>query len=86
MPQISRFQGITLTMYYDDHLPPHFHVRYNSQKAIIRISPVSWLAGEIPSKVKKLVVEWANLHKAELLENWELATKNKLLKTIEPLE
>ena len=55
-------------------------------KPLIRISLVSWLAGDIPSKVKKLVVEWANLHQAELLENWELATKNKLLKTIEPLE
>ena len=49
-------------MYYDDHLPPHFHVRYDSQKALIRISPASLLAGEIPSKVQKLVVEWANLH------------------------
>jgi hypothetical protein len=73
-------------MYYDDHLPPHFHVRCNGQKALIRISPASLLAGEIPSKVKKLVVEWANLHQAELLDNWELATKNKPLKTIEPLE
>ncbi|MEI6426795.1 MAG: DUF4160 domain-containing protein [Pseudanabaena sp. ELA607] len=61
-------------------------VRYNGQKALIRTSPASLLAGQIPSKVKKLVVEWANLHQAELLENWELATKNKPLKTIEPLE
>ncbi|MEI6328200.1 MAG: DUF4160 domain-containing protein [Pseudanabaena sp. ELA645] len=79
MPQISRFQGITLTMYYDGHLPPHFHVRCNGQKALIRISLASLLAGEKPSKVEKLVVEWANLHQAELLENWELATKNKPL-------
>ena len=49
-------------MYYDDHLPPHFHIQYNIQKALIRISPASLLAGEIPSKVQKLVVEWANLH------------------------
>ncbi|MCY7332978.1 MAG: DUF4160 domain-containing protein [Pseudanabaena sp. CAN_BIN31] len=86
MPQISRFLGITLNMYYDDHLPPHFHVRYNGQKALIRISPASLLAGELSPKVKNLVIEWANLHQAELLENWELATKNKPLKMIQPLE
>jgi hypothetical protein len=59
---------------------------FNQQKALIRISPASLLAGEIPSKVKKLVIEWANIHQVELLENSELATKNKPLKIIEPLE
>jgi len=69
-----------------DDLPPHFHVRYNDQKALILISPASLLAGELSPKVKNLVIEWANLHQAELLENWELATKNKPLKMIQPLE
>ncbi|CAN1211690.1 Transcriptional regulator [Tumidithrix helvetica PCC 7403] len=86
MPQISRFLGISLMMYYNDHLPPHFHVRYNQQKALIRISPPSLLAGELSTKVTNLVIEWANLHQVELLENWELTTKNQPLKMIQPLE
>ena len=73
-------------MYYNDHLPPHFHVRYNQQKAIVSINTLDILAGKLTSRVTKLVTEWAIMHQTELLENWELALNNQPLKKIIPLE
>ncbi|MDZ7956393.1 MAG: DUF4160 domain-containing protein [Aulosira sp. DedQUE10] len=86
MPEISRFLGIILTMYYNDHPPPHFHVRYNQQKAIIDIETLAILEGKLSSRVLALVLEWANLHKTELMDNWEKARLNNPLEKIEPLE
>ncbi len=86
MPEISRFFGIIITMYYNDHLPPHFHVRYNRQKALISINTLEIIAGELTSRVAKLVTEWATLHQTELMENWELALNSQPLSKIIPLE
>jgi Domain of unknown function (DUF4160) len=69
MPEISCFLGIVITMYYNDHPPPHFHVRYNQQKAIIDLKNLSILEGKLSPKVLGLVIEWAALHQTELLEN-----------------
>jgi hypothetical protein len=85
MPEISRFLGIIITMYYNDHPPPHFHVRYNQQKAIIDLKNLSILEGELSPKVLGLVIEWAALHQTELLENWQLARKNQPLNRVQPL-
>lgn len=86
MPEISRFLGIIITLYYNDHPPPHFHVRYNQQKAIIDIETLSILQGKLSPRILNLVLEWAVIHKAELQENWLRASKKQPLKTIEPLE
>ncbi|MCW5316153.1 DUF4160 domain-containing protein [Nostoc sp. KVJ3] len=86
MPEISRFFGIIITMYYNDHPPPHFHVRYNNQKAIVSIQTVEILEGELTPRLLKLVTEWATLHQAELIEDWELAKDNQTLQKISPLE
>lgn len=86
MPEISRFLGIIITMYYNDHPPPHFHVRYNQQKAIIDIKNLSILEGKLSPKVLGLVIEWAAIHQTELLENWQLARQNQPLNSIQPLE
>jgi hypothetical protein len=86
MPEISRFLGIIITMYYNDHPPPHFHVRYNQQKAIIEIDTLSILEGNLSSRVQKLVEEWAIQHKEELKNNWQLARLNRSLNPIKPLE
>ncbi len=86
MPEISRFLGIIITMYYNDHTPPHFHVRYSEQKALIGIQSLALLQGSLPPRVFGLTIEWAALHRAELLENWELARRQAPLVTIEPLE
>jgi hypothetical protein len=86
MPEISRFFGIIIAMFYNDHSPPHFHVRYGEQKAIVAISSLSLLRGELSPRVFGMVVEWASLHQTELLENWELARQHAPLRKIAPLE
>jgi hypothetical protein len=70
MPEISRFLGIVITMYFSDHNPPHFHVRYNEYRAVMDINALNILAGSLPAKVRGLVEEWAELHQQELLEMW----------------
>ncbi|NJL22920.1 MAG: DUF4160 domain-containing protein [Leptolyngbyaceae cyanobacterium SM1_3_5] len=86
MPEISRFFGIIIAMYYNDHPPPHFHVRYGQQKAIIDIQSLSVLEGKLSPRVLGFVVEWAASHQAELLQNWELARQQEPLESIQPLE
>jgi len=86
MPEISRFFGIIIAMFYNDHPPPHFHVRYGQQKAIISIETLTVLEGKLSPRLLGLVVEWAALHQTELLKNWELARHNKPLEKVEPLE
>ena len=66
MPEISRVFGIIIAMFYDDHAPPHFHVRYGEQKAIIAIDTLTILRGQLAPRVRGLVMEWAALHKEEL--------------------
>lgn len=86
MPTISRFYGIIIQMYYDDHNPPHFHVIYNDFKGIISILDFSLLEGDLPPKALGLVVEWAKYHKDELLKEWEFAREFKPLFSISPLQ
>lgn len=86
MPEISRFFGIIITMYYSDHQPPHFHVRYGEYKAQVVIETVSILNGQLPPRVFGLVAEWALAHRHELSENWELVQNETLPKKIAPLE
>jgi hypothetical protein len=86
MPEISRFFGIIIAMYYNDHLPPHFHARYGQQKAIIEIQSLSILEGKLSPRVLGLVIEWAASHQAELLHNWELAIQQEPLESVQPLE
>lgn len=70
-PEISRFLGIIILMYFDEHNPPHFHVRYNEYRASIEIRTLNVMAGALPAKVRGLVEEWAELHQQELLRMWE---------------
>jgi hypothetical protein len=86
MPEISRFFGIIIAMYYKEQNTPHFHVRYNEYKAIISIKDLAVLEGKLTPKVHGLVIEWASQHQNELLEDWQLAQKFAQLKRIPPLE
>ena len=86
MPEISRFLGILITMYYSEHPPPHFHVRYGEHKAVIAIESAALLQGALPPRVHGLVIEWAALHQEQLLANWQLAKAQAPLRPIEPLE
>ena len=85
MPEISLFFGIRVTMYYDDHNPPHFHAEYNGQKVLVDIMEGRILNGAFPSRQLKFVLAWAEIHQAELMENWDLARKDLPLKKVAPL-
>ena len=86
MPAISRFFGVIITINYNDHPPPHFHVRYGRKKAIVSIDDATILRGKLPPRVLGFVVEWATLHRQELEENWDRARQQIPLEDIEPLE
>lgn len=86
MPEISRFFGIIIAMYYSDHPPPHFHARYGEQKALIEIESMTVLKGRLAPRALGLVVEWAALHQKDLLADWERACKQETLVRIPPLE
>lgn len=86
MPEICRFFGIIITMNYNDHMPPHFHVRYGEQKAVIAIPTLTLLVGWLSPRVFGLVMEWAALHHDELQVNWDLAREQAPLKKVQPLE
>lgn len=86
MPEISRFLGIVIRMYFDDHGPPHFHANYGGVEARVAISPVGLLDGELPPRPLALAIEWATLHRSELLENWRLLRLKQTPFKIAPLE
>jgi hypothetical protein len=85
MPEISRFYGIVIRMYWADHQPPHFHAHYGSEHAQVRIDPVGLLRGRLPPRILAMVVEWAALHRDELLADWQLAQSGIGLSSIEGL-
>lgn len=86
MPEISRFFGISIKMFFGDHVPPHFHAEYGDYKAQINIRSHLIIAGDLPPRVLGMVIEWASLHQDELSELWELAAQNEPLHRIEPLK
>ena len=85
MPEISCFYGIVITMYFPDHNPPHFHVRYNDYHAIIDIE-TGKVKGEMPRQALRLVFEWLDQHKEELRENWLRMEKGEPVISIKPLD
>jgi hypothetical protein len=86
MPEISRFFGIVIKMFFDDHNPPHFHAEYGSDMALIDIRTLSVFSGRLPPRVMGLVIEWATLHQLELINDWDRAHGQKELQKILPLE
>ncbi|MGZ5152674.1 MAG: DUF4160 domain-containing protein, partial [Vulcanimicrobiaceae bacterium] len=73
MPELSRFFGIIIAMYYNDHVPPHFHAKYGNDEATIRIDTGEILEGYLSTRTKRLVEEWRLLHQTELLDDWSRA-------------
>ena len=86
MPEISRFLGIVIRMYFDDHAPPHFHATYGEAEARVRILPVGLLDGNIPPRPLALAIEWGSLHQSELLANWRRLRRKQSPLKIAPLE
>ena len=86
MPEISRFYGIIIRMFYNDHNPPHFHVIYQEDEAIIEIKTLEILEGHLPKRATSLVIEWAIEHREELIKNWHKARNHETLDSIKPLD
>ncbi len=85
MPEVSRFLGIVIAMYFREHAPPHFHAKYGGQRAAFSIDDLRLIEGRLPHRVVSLVVEWAFEHREELAENWRRAERREELLRIEPL-
>ena len=85
MPEISRFYGIIIKMYFADHAPPHFHAEYAEHEARVAIDSLALLSGQLPPRAMGLVAEWAMLHQEELRSVWDRARRSEPLGRVEPL-
>jgi hypothetical protein len=85
MPSICRFFGIVIYIYCDDHAPPHFHAKYTGHEALYEIETLRIYRGNLPRRAHNLVLEWADLHRTELMINWKSAQRHEKLQSIEPL-
>ena len=85
MPELSRFYGIVVRMFFNDHNPRHFHAYYGSDEALFAIETLSLFAGRLPPRATGLVVEWASLRQDQLMEAWNKAQELEPPGKIEPL-
>jgi hypothetical protein len=86
MPTISSFYGILIRMFFNDHAPPHFHVQYAEFKATVDIMTLTISSGQLPRGAQELVLDWAELHQKELLEDWQPCMNKQQPNQIEPLK
>lgn len=82
MPEITRFYGIIIKLFFGDHPPPHFHAVYGEHNALINIDTLEIIEGDLPTRAKKLVMEWATIYQNELKEIWD----TQVFKKLPPLE
>jgi len=85
MPEVCRFLGIVIGMFYSEHGAPHFHAVYGEREISVEMESGK-IHGRFPARALRLVLEWASLHKGELIENWQLARQGQALRRIAPLE
>ena len=85
MPEISRFFGIIIRMYFDDHEPPHFHAVYSDMEAEVGIDPIETREGDMPNRAVSMVLEWAALHQRELMDDWRRLRTSRPAQKIAPL-
>ena len=85
MPKVSEFFGISVYVYYREHMPPHFHAIYGEAEAVVAIADLSVLSGRLNPRALGLVIEWATVHQGELREVWAQAVSHEPLSKIEPL-
>lgn len=86
MPEICRFHGIIIRMYFSDHSPPHFHAFYSGHEAVIRIATATLMNGYLPKRAQDLVIKWTLLRQTELLDAWQRAQLLEPPGKIAPLE
>ncbi len=85
VPRISEFYGLVISMYHNEHGPPHFHAKHGGQEAVLSLAGVM-LRGTLPPRALRLVGEWAAIHRGKLRQNWIRARKGQDLERIPPLE
>jgi hypothetical protein len=85
MPYISAFLGLLVQMYFDEHNPPHIHVRYQNESAIFSIPAGDVIEGKLSSRNVRLIQAWIELHRDELMMNWELCRNDEQPYKIDPL-
>ncbi len=85
MPELSRFYGIIVRMYFGDHDPPHVHVEYSGSQAVVTIETLALIGGTLPPRALGLVAEWGLQHRAELLAAWARASRLEQPGRIPPL-
>jgi hypothetical protein len=85
MPEISRFLGIVIRMYYADHAPAHFHAEYGEYQVKVFIE-TGVVEGRFPRRALAHVIEWCGAHRQDLLEDWNLAVARRPLRPVPPLE
>ena len=85
MPELCRFYGIVIRMFWEDHPPPHFHAIYGTHEALVEIASGEIIAGSLPTGARSLVKQWTELHPDELMHDWNLARTLQPLISIEPL-
>ena len=78
MPEIARFYGIIIKLFFGDHPPPHFHAVYGEFVALFDIRTLEMIEGDLPIRARKMVLEWAELHRHELQEMWDKQEFRKL--------
>jgi len=86
MPTVSQFYGISIRMFYNDHVPPHFHAVYAEHELIVGINPIAILEGSAPSRVRSMALEWAALHQQELQDDWDRCRRAEAPIPIAPLD
>jgi desulfoferrodoxin (superoxide reductase-like protein) len=89
MPNISSFYGIIVYMYYNDnkqHHAPHIHAQYQNEEIIVKIPDGEILDGKFPPAKLKILLAWIEIHKDELVADWQLAIKGEALYKIDPLK
>ena len=85
MPTISSFYGILIQMFWNYHPPPHFQVRYANSRARVSIEELQIVSGSLPRIAERLVLEWAQIHQREIMENWLLCESQAQPTKIDPL-
>ena len=86
MPELSRFYGIRITIYFDDHPPSHFHAEYGEYEAVFSIKDGEMIQGKLPKIAKKLVKKWYKLQQDKILETWEHIQNDELFDKVPPLD
>lgn len=86
MPIISTFFGIVVRVFHEDHEPPHVHVQYGEYKAVVQIATGRVLAGRLPPRVKRILLEWLRLRRVEVMRTWIIARDQRIPPRVRPLE